>query len=89
MNKAQNTNPMVPKFYYGPSFEELYSPNCNCESKVTFFLKKELEEYRTTSKHLKYTKKDLMIRMLIDEVDRQHKRISFLEGKVRKQKLKI
>lgn len=61
---------MVPKFYYGPTFNELFSPNCNCDSKVTYFLKKEIEDYRSQSKHLKYTKKDLMIRMLIDEVDK-------------------
>jgi hypothetical protein len=45
-------------------------------------LKKEIDEYRTTVKHLNYNKKDLMIRMLIDEVEKQHKRISFLENKV-------
>lgn len=54
-----------------------------------YYLKNEIDEYRTTQKHLKYTKKDLMIRMLIDEVEKQHKRISFLEGKVQVQKLKI
>lgn len=75
---------MIPKFYYGPTLNELFSTsNCNCDTKVTYLLKKEIEDYRTQSKHLKYTKKDIMIRMLIDEVDKQHKRITFLEGKVR------
>jgi hypothetical protein len=70
VNEQQNKNPLIPKFYYGPNFNELFSTNCNCEQKVTFYLKKELEEYRNTSKHLNYTKKDLMIRMLIDEVEK-------------------
>jgi len=29
------------------------------------------------------TKKDIMIKMLIDEIEKQHKRIHFLENKVK------
>lgn len=50
---------------------------------MNYFLKQEIDDYRTLSKHLKFNKKDLMIRMLIDEIDRQHKRIRFLETKVK------
>ena len=88
-NKEQNNNPMLPNFYHGPKMAELFGEHCNCEQKIMYYLKNEIDEYRTTQKHLKYTKKDLMIRMLIDEVEKQHKRISFLEGKVQAQKLKI
>lgn len=60
----------MPKFYHGPDLKELFGQNCNCEQKVAYFLKNEIDEYRQSAKHLKYTKKDLMIRMLIDEVDK-------------------
>lgn len=50
INKETNSNPMIPNFFYGPKFKELYVQNedNNCEQKVTYFLKKELEEYRNT-----------------------------------------
>ncbi len=49
-------------------------------------IKQELDDYRTHSKQFKNppTKKDMMIKQLIDEVERQHKRITFLESKVKK-----
>ena len=56
---------------------------------MIYFLKKEIEDYRLANKKFKYTRKDLMIKMLIDEVERQHKRINFLESKVRIQKMTI
>ena len=50
---------------------------------MEFFLKKEIQDYKNNEKTLRHSPKDLMIKMLIDEVDRQHLRINFLEGKVR------
>jgi hypothetical protein len=84
VNKHQNNNPTIPNFYYGPTSNEMFGgSNSNSDNKIKYFLKQEIDEYRTMSKHLKFTKKDLMIRMLIDEIDRQHKRIKFLESKVK------
>lgn len=37
---------------------------------MEYFLKKEIENYKNNDKKIKYSKKDLMIKMLIDEVDR-------------------
>lgn len=45
-------------------------------------MKKEIEVYRNNQVSIT-TKKDLMIKMLVDEVERQHKRINFLQGKVK------
>jgi len=56
---------------------------------MDYFLRKEIEDYRNNDKKIKYGKKDLMIKMLIAEIDRQHLRINFLERKVREQKTKI
>jgi hypothetical protein len=38
--------------------------------KMDFYLKKEIEEYKIEGNKKIRTKKDLMIKMLIDEVDR-------------------
>ena len=57
---------------------------------MIYYLKKEIEEYRNDNKKISYTsRKDVMIKLLIDELDKQHKRINFLENKIKDQKSKL
>ena len=57
---------------------------------MIYYLKKEIEEYRNDNKKITYTsRKDVMIKLLIDELDKQHKRINFLENKIKDQKSKL
>ena len=56
--------------------------------RLEFYLKKEIEEYRNGNKQFA-SRKDMMIKMLIEEVDKQHLRINYLEGKVKDYKCRI
>jgi len=51
-------------------------------------LKKEIEEYRSGHKQV-ISRKDMMVKMLIEEVDKQHLRINYLEGKLKEYKSRM
>eukprot|EP00347_Sterkiella_histriomuscorum_P022777 403337202 len=54
------------------------------DRKMIIILKKEIEDYRSNVKKIQYnSKKDMMIKLLIDELDKQHKRINFFESKIK------
>ncbi|CDW89545.1 UNKNOWN [Stylonychia lemnae] len=88
VNQDQNKNVLLPQFYHGPKYKKLQQETSD-SVKMQYFLKKEIEEYKNNQKPVKHSPKDLMIKMLIDEVDKQHLRINFLEKKVREQRAKI
>ncbi|CDW78189.1 UNKNOWN [Stylonychia lemnae] len=89
-NEEKQLNPTVPKFFNGPQYDEIVNQPLADEKKMIYYLKKEIEEYRNDNKKISYTsKKDVMIKLLIDELDKQHKRINFLENKIKDQKARI
>ena len=89
-NTEGNVNPTVPEFFHGPKYKEVFEATLPEGRKLEYFLRKEIEEYRNDTKKVSYkSKKDLMIKMLVDEVDRQHKRINFMENKIIQQKARI
>jgi hypothetical protein len=82
-NNEGSANPIIPDFFQPPSYKEVFESTLPEGRKLEFFLKKEIEEYRNDTKKISYkSRKDIMIKMLIDEVDKQHKRINFMENKI-------
>ena len=62
-------NPLKPEFYHPPKIEEVQA--AESYKKIEFYLKREIEEYRNDLKQISYSsKKDRMIKMLIDELDK-------------------
>jgi hypothetical protein len=85
---AQPKNIGIPGVYttniMSPSLQEMMSTHfCSCmQKKVHSTLRRELEEGRGNPAAFQYTKKDLMIRMLMDQIENMHKRVGFLDRKV-------
>lgn len=86
----QTQNPLIPDFFQGPNYQELQKEPLPDEKKMVYFLKKEIEKYRLDQKKSTYNSKtDMMIKLLLEELDKQHKRIHFLESKIKEQKARI
>ena len=69
-NQENNVNPLLPKFFHNPSLRQVQDDQPD-ENKMDHYLKKEIEEYRSGDKKINYnSKKDVMIKMLIDELER-------------------
>ena len=74
----------MPEFFNGPKYNEISNDPPTDDKKMVYYLKKEIEEYRLDHKRISYSsKKDMMIKLLLEELDRQHKRINFLENKIK------
>jgi hypothetical protein len=70
-NNEGSANPIIPDFFQPPSYKEVFESTLPEGRKLEFFLKKEIEEYRNDTKKISYkSRKDIMIKMLIDEVDK-------------------
>ena len=80
---GSRANPLTPDLYQSPKIEEVRLDSQN-KKKLELYLRKELEDYRNDLKQVTYTsKKDRMIKMLIEELDKEHLRNNYLREKLR------
>eukprot|EP00347_Sterkiella_histriomuscorum_P011513 403372167 len=79
---SQNNQDINPRIT--PLYQDMTKNPMTDDRKMIIILKKEIEDYRSNVKKIQYnSKKDMMIKLLIDELDKQHKRINFFESKIK------
>jgi len=73
MSYAQTNNPI----------KDVLMCSCACKQKLAGFLKKEIDDFRNLKSAFKYNRKELVMKMMLDEIETSKKRIGVLEEKHR------